>query len=387
MDFEFHVPSHVYYGGGSRRRAGEVARKAGVTHALLVTDVNLVNHPMFADVVDSLAQAGIRTDTFSGIDQEPTDTIVNAAFQAFRDHGCDGVVSFGGGSCIDTAKTVSCLATNDVPVSAFQGYHKVANPGIPHVAVPTTAGTGSEVTRTSIISDTARDVKMMCLDNSFITAGALVDYETTFSMPADLTAYVGLDALTHAIEGYVSRKRNPVSDSLALAAIAKISAHLRRAWANPDDVEARENMMHGSTMAGMAFSNASVCTVHGMSRPIGAFFHAPHGLSNAFLLPAVTAYSLSGDPARYAKIAETMGIDRGSRSDEAMCDALVEALRAFNADLKVPTIRAWGVDADAFFSKVDTMIEAAIDSGSPANNPRILEKDEMKAIYREAFGD
>ena len=386
MNFEFHIPSNYVFGGGSRRQAGEVAKKAGITKAMLLTDDLLVNFPMCGEVRDSLQQAGIEVVLYHDVASEPTDAMVMKALGALKSHGCDGIVSLGGGSCIDTAKAVCALQANDVPVSAFQGYHKVKNTGIPHVAIPTTAGTGSEVTRTTIISDTTRNVKMMCLDNAFLTRAAIVDFETTITMPKELTANVGLDALTHAIEGYVSRKRNPISDEHALMAIDKISGNIMAAWNNPDDATARENMMLGSSIAGMAFSNSSVCTVHGMSRPIGAYFHAPHGLSNAFLLPAVTAYSIRGDYERYARIAETMGIARGNRTDAAMSEALVERLRLFNVDLEIPTMKQWGIDSVAFFGKVDQMIQDAIDSGSPGNNPQILEKDEMKAIYTEAFG-
>ena len=214
--------------------------------------------------------------------------------QALRDHEADGVVAIGGGSPMDTAKAAAVAFANAGDLRDYAGYNQVPGPGLPLVAVPTTAGTGSEVTRVAVITDTERDVKMMMLDGHLMARVAISDYKLTMSTPANLTSWVGVDSLTHAIEAYVSKKATVLTDMLALEAARLIGAHMRRVVEHPDDEPAREAMMLGATLAGAAFSNSSVALVHGMSRPIGAHFHLAHGLSNALLLPTVTRFSVVG---------------------------------------------------------------------------------------------
>jgi alcohol dehydrogenase class IV len=239
--------------------------------------------------------------------------------------------------------------------------------------VPTTAGTGSEVTRVTVITDAERHVKMMLLDDHLLCDAALVDYELSLSCPPDLTAYVGVDSLTHAIESYVSSRANPATEDWSLRAAALIGANLRRAWAEPEDREARAAMALGATLAGMAFSNASVALVHGMSRPIGAHFGVPHGLSNAVLLPEVTRWSMSGAPERYARIAAVLGVDD-----------LVAALQQLNDDLEVPRL-ATLAERDQFDRVAPAMAEAALESGSPGFNPRVPAADEVVALYAAVY--
>ncbi|HEY5465562.1 MAG TPA: iron-containing alcohol dehydrogenase [Clostridia bacterium] len=386
MKFEFHVPETIICGGGSRLQAGDVAARIGIRKALLVSDVTVSKLPFHKEVLDCLIEKSIEVFDFHDLASEPSDVDVDKAVAALRAHGCDGAISLGGGSCIDTAKAACVLYTNGGVMSDFQGYHRVKKAGLPHIAIPTTAGTGSEVTRNTIINDVARKVKMLCLDNAFITKAAIVDYEMTVTMPAPLTAYVGVDALTHAIEGYVSRKASLLSDSYALLAIEHISGSILAAFHNPGDLTARENMMLGSTYAGMAFGNSSVCTVHGMSRPIGAYFHVPHGLSNAFLLPAVTARSIGGNFSRYAGVAMAMGLGQGGETDAQLAGLMVERLAAFNRDLAIPSMKAWGIDEATYLDKADTMAQDALDSGSPGNNPTLFTKAEIVEIYRTAYG-
>jgi alcohol dehydrogenase class IV len=261
----------------------------------------------------------------------------------------------------------------------------VPGPGLPLIAVPTTAGTGSEVTRVAVITDSDRDVKMMMLDGHLMARVAISDYKLTISTPPHLTAWVGVDSLTHAIEAYVSKRATVLTDMLALEAARLIGANLRRAVSTPDDESAREAMMLGATLAGAAFSNSSVALVHGMSRPIGAHFHLAHGLSNALLLPAVTRFSVGGAPARYATIAREMGIAGADDTADTACERLVDELDALNADLDIPSLSAAGVEREHFERVVEDMAQAALDSGSPGFNPQPSTKEEIVALYHEAY--
>jgi alcohol dehydrogenase class IV len=214
---------------------------------------------------------------------------------------------------------------------------------------------------------------------------AIVDYELTFTLPKRITADTGVDSLTHALEAYVSRRANPVTDGWALAAMALIGANLRTAYHEPNNARARETMMLGAMLGGLAFSNASVALVHGMSRPIGAHFHVPHGLSNAMLLPAVTRFSVGHAPARYAAAARQIGFARAEDDEETACARLVDGLAALNAELEVPSPRAYGIDAAAWEARVDIMADQALASGSPDNNPRVPDKAEIVALYRAVY--
>jgi alcohol dehydrogenase class IV len=251
--------------------------------------------------------------------------------------------------------------------------------------VPTTAGTGSEVTRFTVITDTERNEKMLIAGLAALPLAALVDYELTYSVPPRTTADTGIDSLTHALEAYVSKRANPYSDTVARRAMALIARNLRTAYAEPANATAREAMMLGATLAGLAFSNSSVALVHGMSRPIGAHFHVAHGLSNAMLLPAVTAFSLPAALPRYAEAARAMGFAHEDEGDQAAAARLVEELRALNRDLAVPTPRSYGLDEAAWRALIPTMAEQALASGSPANNPRVPTKAEIIALYEQVW--
>ncbi|HVL02045.1 MAG TPA: iron-containing alcohol dehydrogenase, partial [Dongiaceae bacterium] len=297
----------------------------------------------------------------------------------------DCIIALGGGSPIDSAKAIAILGKHGGRMRDYKVPRIVNEPGLPVIAIPTTAGTGSEATRVTVITDHERDEKMLCLGMGFLPVAALVDFELTLSLPPRTTADTGIDALTHAIEAYVSKKANAYTDSQALQAMQLIAPNLRRAFHNGQDRAAREAMMLGATLAGIAFSNASVALVHGMSRPIGAFFHVPHGLSNAMLLPAVTAYSIPAATERYAVCARAMGVANASDSDEAANRKLLNELVALNEELRVPTPAAFGIDRQTFFKLTHTMAEQALASGSPGNNPRVPSVDEMVTLYEQLW--
>jgi len=293
----------------------------------------------------------------------------------------DSIIALGGGSPIDSAKAIGILAKLGGEMREYKFPRNVTEAGLPIIAVPTTAGTGSEVTRFTIITDEQNDEKMLCVGIGFMPVAALVDYSLTLSLPPRVTADTGLDALTHAIEAYVSQKANLYSDSQALAAMRLIGPNLRRAYHDGSDKEAREAMMLGSTLAGVAFSSASVALVHGMSRPIGAFFHVPHGLSNAMLLPSITAFSIPAAAERYADCARAMGVAGEQDSAEQANAKLLAELRALNEELQVPTPEQFGIDRERFFELMPTMAQQALASGSPGNNPRVPTVEQMVELY------
>lgn len=387
MSYEFHVPSTLILGGGTRSQLGQLASDMGMESVLIICDGFLATLPVMEELKKSLKDANISSQVFSGITAEPSDVTVDSALEAFNTASCDGIVSLGGGSSIDTAKAVAVAVTNGLPISNFMGYGKVSKPGIPHIAIPTTSGTGSEVTRVTVINDTKKNVKMMCLSNNIMADAAIIDYELTLSMPKSLTANVGLDALTHAIEAYVSKKANPLTDMFAQKAIRLITGSIVKAYDEPSNEQARQDMMEGSMLAGIAFSNASVCTVHGMSRPIGAYFHVPHGLSNAFLLPLVTKYSLDGNYKKYGEIGDFAGVTNVNMTSEEKAAALAEYLISLNRRLNVTSMKDFGIDRQKYGEVAEQMAIDAIASGSPANNPKDMTKEELVEIYLKAYDE
>jgi alcohol dehydrogenase class IV len=265
------------------------------------------------------------------------------------------------------------------------GLDKVKNKGVPLVAVPTTSGTGSEVTIFTIITDTSTDVKMLIGGGLLMPQVAIADPLMTVSMPRALTAATGMDALCHAIEAYVSLKAHPLSDIFALSAIELLADNLRLAWANGNNLEAREKVMIGALKAGVAFTNSSVTLVHGMSRPIGANFHVPHGMSNAVLLTTVMEFSLIANPARFARVGEAMGLDACELSEMEAAKMGVEAVRSLVKDIQIPSMKDVGLEEAKLIEKAPKMAEAAIASGSPGNNPRQVTKEDIIELYSIAY--
>ena len=386
MIAQFNIPPTVICGTGAFSQLAAQAQRLGLTRVLLVTDAFMVKSGLGLRAEVNLREAGIASATFAGVQPDPSEQNVLDGLALYRESGAQGVVAVGGGSPIDCAKVIAMLATNPLPLRQYMGRNKVGQPGVPLIAIPTTAGTGSEVTKAAVITDPVNDVKMLLMDPRLVPTVALVDFELTMSMPAALTAAVGVDTLTHGIEAYVSRLASPMTDALALACIEKVGRHLETAWREPGDRDAREGMMLAATQGGMAFANSSVCLVHGMSRPVGALFHVPHGISNAMLLPAVTRYSLPGATARYATVARTLGWANAAASDAAAAAALVPGLEALNRRLEIPRLGAYpGLTESRFFQVADKMAGDALASGSPGNNPVVPDAAAIVALYRDAW--
>ncbi|MEM5788226.1 MAG: iron-containing alcohol dehydrogenase [Syntrophobacteraceae bacterium] len=379
------MPTVIHFGCNSSAMAGPEALRMGAGRALLVTDASLLKAGTAEPVLESLSSSGIGVSIYDQVITEPTLFNVDNGLVQLRREECDLIVAVGGGSCIDTAKAISIMSANPGQFGDYRGFDRFPSPGMPVMAVPTTAGTGSETTCLSVITDTERNIKMSIGSPHLMPRVALVDPLLTLGMPQRLTAGTGVDALTHAIEAYVSVKAQPMSDVMALSAIELIAGYLPRAWSNPDDLEARTYVLLGAFQAGSAFSNASVGLVHGMARPLGAYFHVPHGLSNAALLATIMQFCLEGNPERYARIARAMGVDTADLSpiDAARLGAV--RVKELVASLGIPSLSGLGVEKESLLANARAMADDAIMSGAAANSPRVAVIDEIVSLYMEAF--
>jgi alcohol dehydrogenase class IV len=377
----------IVFGSGAADRVGDEVQKLGFKKGLLVTDKVMVKLPGFETISQALERSHIPIALYDGVSNEPTLEIVQDGLNICRDKSCDFVIAIGGGSPIDTAKAISIMSTNPGSIEQYKGAGKVTYAGIPLVAVPTTAGTGSEVTPYTIITNTQTSVKMFISSPFVMPRLAIVDPLLSVSCPPGLTASIGLDALTHAIEAYVSLKASPLTDIYCLSAIDLLNGYLRQAWVNGNNIEAREKVMLGALEAGIAFSNSSVALVHGMSRPIGACFHVAHGASNAALLRTVMEFSLIGNPARYARIARALGENTGGKTDLEAARMALDAVARLTRDIKIASLEELGVDHSKLKQLSPKMAEDAIASGSPANNPRQVNQQEIIELYDKAYSN
>jgi alcohol dehydrogenase class IV len=376
-------PRIIRIGRGAALEVAEVLAQLGLSRPLIVTDTGLVALGHVTRITDVLDRAGMSWALFDGVSPDPTDACVDAGLAAFRAGNFDCIIGFGGGSPMDAAKAISFMGVNPGHVRDYKAPAQIDRCGVPVICIPTTGGTGSEMTRWCVITDTKAPEKYNLSGLACVATAALIDWSFTTTLPARITADTAVDSLTHAIEAYVSRKAFPYTDGFALQAMPLIAKHVRRAYADPEDAEAREALMLAASLAGMAFSNASVALVHGMSRPIGAHFHVAHGLSNAMLLPAVTAFSVGHAETRYATCARVMGMAQDADTDQHACTKLVEGLTQLNAVLQVPTPSQLGHNATP--DMLELMATQALASGSPQNNPRVPTGAEIVSLYKDLW--
>jgi alcohol dehydrogenase class IV len=380
------TPRLLSVGGGALAELPALMARFGLKHPLIVTDPFIAKSGILDRAAALLGAAGMAWAVFHDTVSDPTTEVIAVGIEKLREAPYDSLVAIGGGSPIDTAKGMSVLHANGGQLRDYKVPNDIPKVGLPIIAIPTTAGTGSEVTRFTVVTDTETDEKMLIAGLACCPTAAIVDYELTLTMPLRLTADTGIDSLTHAIEAYVSKRANPYTDGMAKNAMGLIARNIRTACADPQNRGAREAMMLGATTAGMAFSNASVALVHGMSRPIGAFFHVPHGLSNAMLLPEITAFSAPAALDRYADCARAMGVAEEGEGSQAAVARLLDALRSLNDDLKVPSPRDYGIAKARYDELLPTMASQAIASGSPANNPRVPSESEIIELYQRVYG-
>src|ERR1700740_732002 len=354
MPAESALPRLLRIGGGAFGETSKVLTDLGLKRPLIVTD-SFLSKQGLADHLVNLLKLGDGVRIFSGAVPDPTSGSIDAGLAYIKEHDHDCVIGLGGGSSIDTAKAVAVLAVHGGPMRKYKTPFLQNAPGLPIIAIPTTAGTGSETTRFTVVTDDPSGEKMLCTGVGYVPTAAIVDYELTLEKPKRLTGDTGVDSLTHAIEAYVSRRANPFADGFALAAMEGVWKSLPVAYVEPSNRAARERMMLAATQAGIAFSNSSVALVHGMSRPIGAHFHVPHGMSNAMLLPAITTFSVSGAETRSSEAARRIGFAASADGDATAAAKLVTGLEKLNLQLEVPTPEKLGIDRKRWFDAIPTM--------------------------------
>lgn len=381
MDFTFGIPSFVHFGAGKAAKLGEIAACFGARRAFVVYDRGVKAAGIVDGLLAALGAAGVACVEYDGVLANPPDTQIEEAAALARRAEVDIVVAIGGGSAIDSAKAINILLTNPSPIAAYEGFNKVSKPVKPLIAIPTTAGTASEVTAVSIVTDTQRTKKMVIGGQFVGPTIALADPLLTLGLPPDITAATGMDALTHAIEAYVSKAAMPPTDVMALRAIELISANLVRVFNDGGNVEARSAMLLGSMMAGFAFNSAVLGLTHSIAHPLSAHFHLPHGVANAIALPHVMEFNAPAAPARFRDIAAALGVEVAALSDAQASRAAVDRVVALNRALRIPTLSSCGVARDGF----ERLAEDALAEVSTYFNPRAASKDDVLGILDRAY--
>jgi alcohol dehydrogenase len=382
MSNAFYIPSLNLMGAGCLADAVKTIESHGFQKALIVTDNVLNKIGAVNKLTTLLDEAQVAAVVYDETKPNPTIENVNDGLALLKEHGCDCVISFGGGSPHDCAKGIALLATNGGEIKDYEGVDVSKKPQLPLIAINTTAGTASEMTRFCIITDEARHIKMAIVDKNVTPIISVNDPELMLAKPASLTAATGMDALTHAIEAYVSIAATPVTDASAIKAIEMIQANLREAVANGDNLEARDNMAYAQFMAGMAFNNASLGYVHAIAHQLGGFYDLPHGVCNAVLLPHVQQYNAQVAPARLADVARAMGVDTTGMSDEQAANAGLDAIRQLSKDVSIPAgLEELGVKHDDF----DVLAENALKDACGFTNPKQATHDEIVGILAAAL--
>lgn len=383
--FVYRVPETIHFGNGAVEEVKNEAVKLG-TKALIITDQIMEKVGYVSDCRKLLEEVKIKAAVFAGVISEPNDQFVRDALEVFRFEQCDFVISLGGGSCIDTAKAVAVLATNEINIGMFlDDPTLLAETPVPHIAIPTTAGTGSEVTDVTVITRLDTEVKVMIKTPAIIPTVAISDPLLTKTCPKSIIAGTGVDAFCHAFEAFISKKANKMTDIFALSAMELIVNNLQASYENIEDIEAKNKMALGSLKAGIAFSNASVCLIHGMSRPIGALFKVPHGISNAMLLPVVMAFTKEHAIEKMAVLGNIFEPDAYGKTDEQLADIAVENVSQLLKALQIPNFNTWGIQRESFLLHIDKMIQDAFLSGSPGNHPIVPTKEEVRELYLQAY--
>ncbi|WP_423747447.1 iron-containing alcohol dehydrogenase (plasmid) [Haladaptatus sp. SPP-AMP-3] len=385
-------PSNVVVGAGAVEEVGDYASLHGTTALLVATEQIFDVHG--DAVLEALDARGVETVVYTDVRPDPTVENIEGAYELWGERDCDVIVTLGGGSSIDTGKGVGILAGNDGEIRDFgvdrAGYEGVPNPTPPLLAVNTTAGTGSEATRSVVVSDESTSTKFLIVSKNVVPDVAIEDPELTVSLPRSHTAFTGIDALTHAIEAYVSEHSYGIPDGYAVEAMRRIARSLPVAWADGENLDARADMLVGQLQAGQAFTNSSVALVHGLARPLGAQLHIPHGLANALILPYVTDFSAMAAPEKYATVARTLGAADEDDDPRAAADRAADGILRLCDDLDLTGYLDDFGEVPAredYLDVIDEMTQDAIDSGSPANNPRKPTADEIRDLYIEIYDD
>lgn len=380
-DFNFTIPQQIEFGVGCLKKLPDILKRNNINNILLVSDRGLESIGVVKKITDILDNGGIQYTTFLDVLPNPPIAVVNAAAQLYKDNGCKSIIALGGGSPMDVSKAVGVLAKFGGNIKDYAGVGNVPGPVVPILAIPTTAGTGSEVTASAVLTDTESNFKFSVIDFALLPKFAVLDPELIMTAPASIAASCGVDALIHALEAYISTAATPFSDAFAEKAMELIGKNIRRFVANRKDVEAASAMMLGSNFAGIAFAWAKLGNIHAMSHPVSGFFHVAHGVANSVLMPTVIEYNALADNGRYEKIYNYIR-EGNSHVDHFTPDMLVEEVKKLNKQLGIPeNLRSVGVTED----KIEAMAIDAMKSANVLVNPRQTGLKDIIELYKKAY--
>lgn len=379
----FVIPNHTVVGTNVLGEAAPLLKKMG-NKAFIVTGKHVAVSDMMKQLTALLDENGIDCVIFDGITGEPTDTMIENGVEMLKSSGCDFIIGIGGGSPLDSAKAIAAMAVNEGSIADYNG-KEITGEILPLAAIPTTAGTGSEATKFTVITDSEKGIKMLLKGDVLVPKLAIVDSSFTVGAPKSVTSATGLDALTHAVEAYTSRKAFSMTDTLAVSAVKRIMKYLPIAYKEPDNSLAREQMSIAALEAGICINNSSVTIVHGMSRPIGALLHVPHGMSNAMLLKECLSFAVSGAYEKFANLGRETGVASDSDSDETAAEKFIDSLQNICDVCEIPTLEQYGIDRDEYYSKISKMATDAVASGSPANTVKEVTVDDCIEIYKKLY--
>lgn len=383
MAYEFSLPGRTIMGEGALEQSENIIKSFG-KKALIVSGKNVTKMGTVKIITDCLEKWEIDYLIFNEITGEPTEVMIEAGVKAYKEGECDFCIAVGGGSPLDSGKAIVAMTKLEGEISDYMG-QTMEGKFPPLVLIPTTAGTGSEATKFTVITDSKKDIKMLLKGEALLPDLAIIDAKFSLTAPKGVTAATGMDALTHAVEAYTSRKANPLTDTFALSSIKKIFKYLPLVYKNGEDKKAREEMAIAAYEAGVCINNSSVTIVHGMSRPIGALFHVPHGISNAMLIKECLSYVLDGSYERFGEIGRAIGAADESKSDKEASEAFLDKLSELCKVCEIPTLKEYGIDKDEFNNFVDKMAQDAMNSGSPSNTIKEVSKDDLLKIYERLW--
>ena len=379
----FTTPAHIITGTGALPEAAPYFRSMG-KRAFIVTGKHVAVSAMMTMLRQVLSIEQISYRVFDGITGEPTDTMIEQGLSLYKSSGCDFIIGIGGGSPLDAAKAIAAMSVNPGSISAYNGV-EITGDIPPVAAIPTTAGTGSEATKFTVITDSEKGVKMLLKGDALVPYLAVVDAQLSLGAPKSVTAATGLDALTHAVEAYTSKKAMPLTDVLAVSAVKRIMRYLPVVYGKPDNLFGREQMSIAALEAGICINNSSVTIVHGMSRPIGALFHVPHGMSNAMLLKECLRFAVSGAYEKFANLGRATGIAGEDDTDETAAKRFIDSLQQICDICEIPTLEQYGIPKEEYISQIDKMSADAIASGSPGNTVKAVTAEDCRQIYQKLY--
>jgi alcohol dehydrogenase len=377
--FDFVLPTKIRYGVGIIGVLGEELRMLDARKIMIITDKGLVNSGIVSNVTEIIEREGMSYIVYDEIEANPKDYNIDKCAKKAREELIDTIVAFGGGSPIDAAKAVALLASHGGNIKDYREKQKIEGDCLPLITIPTTAGTGSEITFSSVITDTKEKFKFTLKSTAIAAKTAIIDPELTLTLPAGITAATGMDALTHAIEGYTANCTEPIAEALGLYAVEYIAHNLEEAVRNGGNIVARDKMMVGSLLAGLSFSHSDVASVHCMAEALGSIYDAPHGLCNAILLPYVMEYNLPAVEYKYARIARAMGIEE--KNDYKAAIKGIEHIKKLSKKIGLPGIKALNVKPSDF----ELLAEMSVKNGSNKSNPREITKDDYVMLFRAAY--